>query len=180
MRAPFRLSDLIPPELKVDAVTDGVDTITITARAALPGRAWPRCGTASSHIHRRYRRSISDLPCSGRRVELRVIARRFVCTVSHCRQKIFAERFGDKVLVKVAHRTARLESLVHHLGLALGGRPATSFAKRLMSPVSNDTRLLGLRCLGCVRGTRRGHELARLTRLISPAPLARRGRSGSL
>ena len=31
--------------------------------------------------------------------------------------------------------------LVHHLGLALGGRPAASFAKRSMLPVSNDTLL---------------------------------------
>lgn len=30
---------------------------------------------------------------------------------------------------------------VHHLGLALGGRPAASFATRLMLPVSNDTVL---------------------------------------
>jgi transposase len=34
-----------------------------------------------------------------------------------------------------------LEHIVHHLGLALGGRPAASFAKRLMLPVSNDTLL---------------------------------------
>ena len=30
---------------------------------------------------------------------------------------------------------------VHHLGLALGGRPAARFARRLMLPVSNDTLL---------------------------------------
>ena len=30
---------------------------------------------------------------------------------------------------------------VHHLGIALGGRPAANFAKRLMLPVSNDTVL---------------------------------------
>jgi hypothetical protein len=36
-------------------------------------------------------------------------------------------------------RTARLH--VHHLRLALGGRAAASFAKRLMLPVSNDTLL---------------------------------------
>ena len=35
----------------------------------------------------------------------------------------------------------RLEGIVHHLGLALGGRPGASFAKRLMLPVSNDTLL---------------------------------------
>jgi hypothetical protein len=33
------------------------------------------------------------------------------------------------------------DCIVHHLGLALGGRPAASFARRLMLPVSNDTLL---------------------------------------
>ena len=42
-------------------------------------------------------------------------------------------------------RTSRLEGLVHHLGLALGGRPAASFAKRLMLTVSNDMLLRVLR-----------------------------------
>jgi len=34
-----------------------------------------------------------------------------------------------------------LDCIVHHLGLVLGGRPAASFARRLMLPVSNDTLL---------------------------------------
>jgi transposase len=34
-----------------------------------------------------------------------------------------------------------LEGLVHHLGLALGGRPGQSFARRLLLPVSKDTLL---------------------------------------
>ena len=141
MYAQFHLSRMIPPGLTVDAVTEGADTISITAHAALPSRLCPRCDSASSRIHSRYRRSISDLPCSGRRVELLITARRIICTASHCWQRIFAERFGDGVLAKGARRTARLECLVHHLGLALGGRPAASFAKRLMLPVSNDTLL---------------------------------------
>lgn len=58
-----------------------------------------------------------------------------------CRRRIFAERFGDDVLPSRSRRTARLDCIVHHLGLVLGGRPAASFAKRLMLPVSNDTLL---------------------------------------
>src|SRR3546814_20371772 len=46
-------------------------------------------------------------------------------------------------------RTARLDGLVHHLGVALGGRPAARFAKRLMLPVSNDTLLRVVRRRGC-------------------------------
>ncbi|WP_306120653.1 MULTISPECIES: transposase [unclassified Roseitalea] len=72
---------------------------------------------------------------------MRITARRFVCAVPHFRQKIFAERFSDNVLAKGARRIARLECLVHHLGLALGGHPTAGFAKRLMIPVSNDTLL---------------------------------------
>ena len=37
---------------------------------------------------------------------------------------------------------------MHHLGLALGGRPGASFAKRLMLPVSNDTLLRVVRRRG--------------------------------
>jgi transposase len=40
------------------------------------------------------------------------------------------------------------EGLVHHLGLALGGRPAANFARRLMLPVSNDTLLRVVRRRG--------------------------------
>jgi hypothetical protein len=60
-----------------------------------------------------------------------------------CRRRIFAERFDDDTVAVRCRRTTRLECIVHHLGLALGGRPATGFAKRLMGPVSNDTLLGG-------------------------------------
>ena len=40
-----------------------------------------------------------------------------------------------------ARRTTRLEGIVHHLGLALGGRPGQAFARRLLLPVSKDTLL---------------------------------------
>jgi len=43
----------------------------------------------------------------------------------------FTECFDDGILAPWARRTARLDLLVHHLGLALGGRPAASFARRL-------------------------------------------------
>jgi hypothetical protein len=65
--------------------------------------------------------------------------RRFVCEATHCPRRIFVKRFNDAVLPVRSWRTTRLECIVHVLGLALGGRPAASFAKRLMLPVSNDS-----------------------------------------
>jgi transposase len=69
------------------------------------------------------------------------MARRFYCNAVLCGRRIFTERFGDGLLAPWARRTARLDHIVHHLGIALGGRPAASFAQRLMLPVSNDTLL---------------------------------------
>jgi hypothetical protein len=41
----------------------------------------------------------------------------------------------------LARRTSRFEAIVHHLGIALGGRPAAALARRLMLPISKDTLL---------------------------------------
>jgi len=82
----------------------------------------------------------ADLPIARRRVVLRVTVRRFWCDAVLGR-RIFAERFGANILAPLSRRTGRLETIVHHLGLALGGRPAAAFADRLMMPVSNDTLL---------------------------------------
>jgi hypothetical protein len=69
------------------------------------------------------------------------VARRFWCDAVLCGRRIFCEQFDDGVLGRYGRRTQRLETIVHHLGLALGGRPAAAFAARLMMPVSNDTLL---------------------------------------
>jgi hypothetical protein len=125
----------------IESVSDSSDSIILTVRSEGGVAECPLCGARSRRIHSRYDRQVADLPCAGKQIRLRVITRRFVCEVPHCRRQIFAERFGDDVLPTWSRRTARLESIVHHLGLALGGRPAASFAKRLMLPVSNDTLL---------------------------------------
>jgi transposase len=81
------------------------------------------------------------LPCAGKKVELRLVTRRFVCSAPLCHQQIFTERFDEGIIAEQARRTSRLEYIVHHLGLALGGRPAANFAERWRMPVSNDTLL---------------------------------------
>jgi hypothetical protein len=83
---------------------------------------------------------VTDLPLSGRIVQLVVTARLFRYDVVLCGRQIFTERFAEGVLAPSVRRT-RLDCIVHHLGLALGGRPAAGFAKRLLLPVSKDTLL---------------------------------------
>lgn len=151
MRAGIRISSLIPSGLVIENVSDSSDSIILAVRSEAGMAKCPLCGARSRRIHSRYHRQVADLPSAGKQVSLLVITRRFVCEVLHCQRRIFAERFGDDVLPTRSRRTARLECIVHHLGLALGGRPAASFARRLMLPVSNDTLLRVVRRRSCPR-----------------------------
>ena len=149
MPSAFGFASLIPAGLVVDSVARGDDTLVVTARSKAPTAACPLCGTVSRRVQSHYVRQPSDLPCAGRSVRLRLLVRRFLCGVSGCRRQVFAERFGSAVLPERARRTGRLEEIVHHLGLALGGRPGAGFAQRLMMPVSNDTLLRVVRRRTC-------------------------------
>ena len=147
MQSDFRISSLIPAGFAMQSVMRTDQTLIVVTTAEARTAACPLCGLLSRRIHSRYVRQVADLPCSGQKVRLQVTTRRFVCDAPHCRRRVFAERFGE-VLPERSRRTSRLECIVHHLGLALGGRPAASFAKRLMLPVSNDTllRVVRRRC----------------------------------
>ena len=141
MAARFGFALLIPPGLVVDNVDDGEHALVVTARSSAVTAACPLCGTVSRRVQSHYVRRPSDLPCAGRRVRLQLLVRRFRCGMLDCQRQVFAERFASAVLAGRARRTGRLEELVHHLGLALGGRPGAGLAQRLMLPVSNDTLL---------------------------------------
>ncbi len=141
MSSAISLSSLIPAGLSVERFEVVDSVLLVTASARTREAACPSCVRPSRRWHSRYVRHVSDLPSSGRSVRLLLTARRFRCDITSCRRKIFAERFGDEVVAQRARRTGRMECIVHHLGLALGGRPAACFAQRLMMPVSNDTLL---------------------------------------
>ncbi len=141
MQPKFELSSMIPAGLVIEGVTPDVGIIVITAKAISLTALCPLCESPSRRVHSRYVRRVSDLPCAGRGIRLHLAARRFRCDQPLCRQRIFAERYGQGVVAARSRRTARLDCIVHHLGIALGGRPGANFAKRLMLPVSNDTLL---------------------------------------
>ena len=74
-----------------------------------------------------------------------VTARRFRCPHADCVRRIFAERLHVGATAAHGRRTSRLDGIVHHLGVALGGRPAQAIARRLLPPVSNDSLLRTVR-----------------------------------
>jgi transposase len=148
MRQVFGPSALVPGGFVVESdALDGAMAM-IVVRPTSQASICPGCATRSARVHSRYRRRVADLPIAGRPVRLLIVARRFYCDAVLCGRRIFAERFDDGLLAPSVRRTARLDRIVHYLGLALGGRPAASFARRLMLPVSNDTLLSVVRRRG--------------------------------
>ena len=132
---------LVPKGLLVEQATVGPDGVLIVARTGATTGVCPRCGARSASTHSRYERLLADFPAHGRVVRLRVRVRRFRCAESGCPQRIFAERLDPSAAAPYARRTARLDDIVHHLGVALGGRPGQRTARRLLTPVSKDTLL---------------------------------------
>ncbi len=132
---------LAPAGLIVERLETTPEGITVFAHPTAETAFCPCCGNVSSSVHSCYRRCLSDLPCGGRAVQVKIRVRRFRCSHPDCPRRVFAERLEPSVTAPFSRRTGRLEGIVHHLGLALGGRPGQSFARRLVIPVSKDTLL---------------------------------------
>ena len=137
----FQRAKLAPEGFTVEEVEVDEAHIELRLRSRQPSGICPACGRQSRRVQSHYLRRPADLPIGGRRVELTVIVRRFWCDAVLCGRRIFSEQFDPSILARYGRRTERLETISHHLGLALGGRPAAAFALRLMVPVSNDTLL---------------------------------------
>lgn len=141
-------SPLLPdlPGFSIEQVTltDGV--ILVLAHSQTTRSPCPDCAHLSSHIHSRYQRKLADLPWSGRIVRLVVQVCRFFCKHPRCPRKTFAESI-PAVALRYARRTTRLKEVLEHLGLALGGEPASRLTTILGMDCSPDTLLRLLRRL---------------------------------
>ena len=144
---------LVPSGLVVDEVRIEPNAITVSARPAAGCSVCPECGQVSRRVHSRHGRQLLDLPSHGRSVRILISVRRFRCADPNCPKRTFTERLDETITRPSARRTSRLESIIHRLGIALGGRPASSLARRLMMPVSKDTLLRVVR-KRAVRSTR--------------------------
>src|SRR6266700_7284590 len=126
-------------ELVIEQVSM-TNEVTITVRAASPTAPCPCCGTICKRIQSHYKRTVRDLPASGRPVYLMIHVRRFFCQESTCVRKIFAERFPSLTLPRVKF-TLRLQEALREMGFELGGEAGARLGKKLSYPGSPDTIL---------------------------------------
>lgn len=133
--------ELFPPdaELRITAVTVTPALLAFAATTTSPTASCPCCARPSDRVHSRYVRTVADLPWQGRRVVLRVTARRFRCATAGCKRVIFCERLP--VLATHARTTTRLTDAHRLIGFALGGEAGSRLAGHLALPTSPDTLL---------------------------------------
>ena len=95
MQQALQRSSLVPRGFVVESAYCEGDKAVIAVRASGSVGLCPSCGTVSRRVHSQYRRRVTDLPLSGRIVQLLVIARRFRCDAVLCGRQIFTERFAE-------------------------------------------------------------------------------------
>lgn len=140
----LNMEKLLPAGLVLDHLDFDREQIEISARTVKGWAACPCCGSPSGRVHSRYRRRLADLPAHGFDVRLVIQVRRFRCCSDNCCRAIFAERLDPNLTPPHARRTARVQGLIRHLALALGGRAAQALGRRLLLSVSKDTFLRSL------------------------------------
>jgi transposase len=87
----------LPEGMLIDRVEQTDCQLTVTVVSTRAEAACPGCGCPSDHVHSQYQRTVSDVPCGGRTVVLRLCVRKFFCLRLSCQRKVFAERLPDLV-----------------------------------------------------------------------------------
>jgi transposase len=126
----------------VEEVAVGAGLLLVTARGRAAAAACSRCGSESARVHSRYFRTLADAAVGGRRVEIRLAARRFFCLAPACERKIFAEQIGG-LTSRYTRKTPLLAGILASIAVALAGRAASRLATVLTVPACRQV-MLGL------------------------------------
>jgi transposase len=122
------------------------DALTVVATATRRAALCPVCCSLASHIHSRYQRRITDLPCAGRIVTLLIQARRFFCRNPRCPRRTFRERLPTLADPR-ARSSHGVRAALTRVGFALGGAAGARLARSLGLPTSDATVLRLVRAM---------------------------------
>jgi transposase len=114
--------------------------LVIEVIATSPTSCCPLCSESSSSIHCHYHRTLRDVPCAGRRVQLLLTVRKFSCRNPLCSRKVFAERVPTFV-EPWARMTIRYCQQITSIGLATCGKGGARLATRLGIQTTRQTIL---------------------------------------
>lgn len=126
--------------LVIEGVDDDAGTIVVRASTLPKPVACPGCAVETSRVHGYVERRIADVPVDGRRVMLRVRARRMRCRRLGCPRQTFREQL-DGVAERYQRRTARLAAQVGRVVAELAGRAGARVLSGLGVALSRHTAL---------------------------------------
>ena len=129
--------------LVIEGVEDAGDVIWVRARTRDEPAACPGCGTETGRVHGYHERTAADVPVDGRRVLVKVKARRLRCPVLGCPRQTFREQVPG-VLDRYQRRTARLAGQVSATVRELAGRAGSRLLAALGISISRHTALRAL------------------------------------
>src|SRR2546421_10806358 len=69
----------LPEGMVIGQVEITQTQLTVEVISTQPCARCPECGNPSDSVHCQYQRTVHDVPCGGRRIVLRLCARKFFC-----------------------------------------------------------------------------------------------------
>lgn len=126
--------------LVIEDVEDAGEVIVVRARTPGGPAACPGCGTETGRVHGYHVRTAADVPADGRRVLVKVRARRMRCPVPDCKVQTFREQVPG-VLERYQRRISRLTAQVSAIARELAGRASARLVPALGIAVSRHTAL---------------------------------------
>jgi transposase len=130
----------LPEGIVVEQIQITENGISVEVVATTPTSCCPLCSEPPSSIHCHYRRTLRDVPCAGRRVQLILTVRKFSCRNPYCSRKVFAECLPTFV-EPWARATIRFYQQITSIGLATCGKGGTRLAARLGIQTTRQTIL---------------------------------------
>lgn len=134
--------------MHIESVALDANKVIMTVAVRAMTAPCPLCQRSSTRVHSHYRRTVADLPVSGREVTVVVHARRFRCLGTSCPRRIFAERLPDLVAPH-ARKSHGLQQALEQVGFAAGGEAGARLAHQLGMQTSPDTLLRLIRAAAC-------------------------------
>ena len=136
------------PPLHLDAwhMDDPATQLTLQVTSTQALVHCPVCRFPTRRVHRRYIRTVADLPWGSWRVVLHLQVRKFFCANGRCTRRMFTERLLPLV-APWARRTPRLAHWLVRIAVELAGTAGARLSRGLGLGVSRHTLLRLLRRL---------------------------------
>ncbi|MCI2424383.1 ISL3 family transposase, partial [Saccharopolyspora sp. K220] len=125
--------------LVIEGAEDAAEVIVVRASTRSRPVVCPGCGVETGRVHGYVDRQLADVPMDGRRVVVRVRARRMRCSTLECSRQTFRETLT--VAERYQRRTARLATQIGRVVRELAGRAGTRVLAGVGVALSRQTAL---------------------------------------